>query len=64
MARKSAIHTAKILALSEDLPMVVEIVDPPEQIAKLLPGLDGMISEGLVTLEKVQVLVYRHQKPA
>ena len=60
---KSAIHTAKILRISEDLPMVVEIVDSPEQIAKLLPDLDAMIGEGLVTLEKVQVLVYRHQHP-
>jgi uncharacterized protein len=59
---KSAIHSAKILRLSEDLPMVVEIVDSPEQIAKLLPGLDEMITEGLVTLEDVQVLVYRHQQ--
>jgi PII-like signaling protein len=55
----SRIHTAKILRLSEELPMVVEIVDKPEQIAQFLPTLDGMITEGLVTLEKVQVLVYR-----
>ncbi len=59
----SAIHTAKILRLSEDLPMVVEIVDAPEQIAKLLPDLETMVTEGLVTLEKVQVLVYRQQRP-
>lgn len=56
----SRIHTAKILRLSEDLPMVVEIVDSPEKIAAFLPDLDGMITEGLVTLEKVRVIVYRH----
>lgn len=55
----SAIHTAKILRLSENLPMVVEIVDSPEQIAKLLPDLEAMISEGLVTLEPVQMLIFR-----
>jgi PII-like signaling protein len=56
----SRIHTAKILRLSEDLPMVVEIVDEPDKIAAFLPDLDGMIGEGLVTLERVRVLLYRH----
>ena len=56
----SRMHTAKILRLSEDLPMVVEIVDKPERIAELLPLLDTMIDEGLVTLEKVRVIAYRH----
>ena len=56
----SRMHTAKILRLSEDLPVVIEIVDKPERIAKLLPEIDGMIVEGLVTLEKVRVLAYRH----
>jgi PII-like signaling protein len=55
----SRIHTAKILQISEDLPMVVEIVDKPERIAQFLPVLDTMMKEGLVTLEKIQVLVYR-----
>lgn len=55
----SRIHTAKILRLSEDLPMVIEIVDSPERIAQFLPFVDGMITEGLVTLEKVRVLAYR-----
>ena len=59
----SRMHTAKILRLSEDLPMVVEIVDTPERIEAFLPYLDSMISEGLVTLEKVRVLVYRHGSP-
>jgi PII-like signaling protein len=56
----SRIHTAKILRLSEDLPMVIEVVDRPERIAEFLPDLDRMIGEGLVTLEKVRVIAYRH----
>ncbi|NUQ63868.1 MAG: DUF190 domain-containing protein [Pirellulales bacterium] len=59
----SRLHTAKILRLSEDLPIVVEIVDTPEKIADLLPKLDEMIAEGLVTLERVRVIAYRHEKP-
>src|ERR1700682_4055311 len=54
----SRIHTAHILRLSEDLPMVVEIVDTPEKIAAFLPDLDGLIDEGLVTLERVRVILY------
>ena len=59
----SRIHTAKLLRLSEDLPMVVEIVDQPDRIAAFLPLLDGLISEGLVTLERVRVFAYRHNAP-
>jgi PII-like signaling protein len=55
----SRLHTAKILRLSEDLPMVVEIVDSKEKIDELLPHIDAMVQEGLVTLERVQVLKYR-----
>ena len=55
----SRIHTAKILRLSEDLPVVVEIVDKPERIAAFLPTLDRWIQEGLVTLEPVRVIAYR-----
>jgi uncharacterized protein len=58
----SRIHTAKVLRLSEDLPMVIEIVDAPERIAAFLPELDGMIDEGLVTLEKVRLIAYRHAR--
>lgn len=54
----SRIHTTKILRLSQDLPVVVEIVDSQEKIDAFLPILDGMMSSGLVTLEKVQVLQY------
>jgi uncharacterized protein len=54
----SRLHTAKILRLSEDLPIVIEIVDSEEKIEAFLPVLDGMIGSGLVTLEKVKVLQY------
>ena len=56
--RSSRLHTAKILRLSEDLPLVIEIVESEERIRAFLPVLDGMMSSGLVTLEKVQVLQY------
>lgn len=56
----SRIHTAKILRLSEDLPVVIEIVDKPERIEGFLPQLDRLIPEGLITLETVRVIAYRH----
>jgi PII-like signaling protein len=55
----SRIHSAKVLQLSEDLPVMVEIVDTEEKIRDFLPVLDGMVREGLVTLERVEVI--RHQ---
>jgi len=55
----SRLHTAKILRLSMDLPMVIEIVDSEEKIDLMLPHLDEMVREGLVTLEDVRVLKYR-----
>ena len=55
----SRLHTSKILRLSEDLPMVIEIVDAKEKIDRFLPHIDEMVKEGLVTLEEVQVLKYR-----
>jgi uncharacterized protein len=54
----SRIHTAKILRLSEDLPIVIEIVDSEDKINSFLETLNGMIGSGLVTLEKVKVLQY------
>ena len=57
--RHSVLHTAKVLRLSEDLPMVIEIVDSPEKIEEFLPILDTMVTDGLVTLEKVQIIHYR-----
>ena len=60
--KHSVLHTAKILRLSEDLPMVVEIVDSLEKIDAFLPTLDVMVLEGLVTLERVRVIHYRSEK--
>jgi uncharacterized protein len=56
--QSSRLHTAKILRLSSDLPMVVEIVDIEDKIKAFLPALEAMMPSGLVTLEKVQVLRY------
>ncbi len=56
----SRIHTAHILRLSEDLPVVVEIVDVAERIEKLLPILDEMVTEGLITIDDVHVVKYVH----
>jgi len=56
----SRMHTAKILRLSEDLPVIVEIVDSEENVNKLLPFLDEAVKEGLITMEKVRVIKYRH----
>jgi uncharacterized protein len=60
----SRLHTAKVLRLSEDLPMVVELVDSEDKINAFLPLLDGMMGSGLVTIEKVKVLQYGQDKPA
>jgi uncharacterized protein len=60
----SRLHTAKILRLSDDLPFVIEIVDSEEKIEQFMPELDAMMSSGLVTLEKVQVLVYGKERIA
>src|SRR5271155_1399968 len=57
--KTSRLHTAKILRLSVDLPLVIEIVDSEEKINTFLPVLDKMIGGGLVTLEKVRVINYR-----
>ena len=58
----SRIHTAKILRLSMDLPMVIEIVDTEEKVQTLLPFLDEMMGGGLVTLERIKVIHYREGK--
>jgi PII-like signaling protein len=59
--KSSHMHTDKILRLSMDLPLVIEIVDADEKIRAFLPVLDGIMNNGLVTLEKVKVLQYRHK---
>lgn len=56
---KSHLHTARILRLSEDLPLVIEVVDRAEEIERILPALDEMVTDGLVTLERVEVIAYR-----
>ncbi|MFA5059793.1 MAG: DUF190 domain-containing protein [Candidatus Omnitrophota bacterium] len=56
---KSHLHTAKLLRLSEDLPIIIEIVDSEEKINQFLPHLDEMVKEGLITLEKANVVMYR-----
>ena len=60
--KSSRVHTSKIIRLSTDLPLVIEIVDSEEKINSFLPALDEMISGGLVTLEKVKVVHYRSDK--
>ena len=55
----SRIHTSRILRLSEDLPVVIEIVDTEENIDRVLPELDEMVGEGMVTVERVHVIAYR-----
>ena len=60
--RNSILHTAKILGLSEDLPMVVEIVDSLEKVEAFMPQLDEMIKDGLVTLEAVKVIQYKSSR--
>jgi len=58
----SRIHSIKLLRLSEDLPVMIEIVDTEDNINKLLPFLDETVNEGLITMEKVRVIKYRHSK--
>ena len=55
----SRLHTSKVLRLSEDLPMIVEIVDRKERIEDFLPVLDEMVKEGLITIEDIRVIAYR-----
>jgi PII-like signaling protein len=59
----SRLHTSRILRLSEDLPVVIEIVDTAENVDRVLPMLDEMVSEGMLTVEKVHVIAYRGSKP-
>ena len=56
---KSHMHTTKVLRLSEDLPIIIEIVDSEENVNRFIPFLDEMVREGLVTLEKANVVMYR-----
>jgi uncharacterized protein len=55
----SRIHTAKLLELSQDLPIIIEIVDAPDRIEAFMPDLEQMVGDGLITLERAEVLLYR-----
>ena len=59
----SRIHTARIIDLSDDLPVLVEIIDSDEYIAKLLPYLDEMVQEGMVTIDDIEVIKYGRKPP-
>src|SRR5438552_7586296 len=59
----SRMHTAKLLELSTDLPIVIEIVDSRERLQSLLPFLDEAVTEGLITIEDVKIFKYRHNEP-
>ncbi len=58
----SHMHSAKVMRLSEDLPIVIELVDSEENLDKIIPFLDETVTEGLVTREKVRVIKYRHSQ--
>lgn len=60
---KSHLHTTHLLRLSQDLPIVVEVVDSQEKIDKVMPQIDTMVGEGLITMEKVRVLRYAPSDP-
>jgi PII-like signaling protein len=60
----SVLHSSQILRLSQDLPVLIEVVDSSERVEKLLPILDEMVAEGLVTVEKVRVVKYSAGKEA
>ena len=57
------LHTTRLLRLSEDLPVLIEVVDEEERIRAILPELDVMVGDGLITLEKIEVIAYRGTGP-
>lgn len=58
----SVYHTEKVLRLSQDLPIIIEVVEYTDKIEQILPQLDSMVEGGLITLEKVRVILYRSAK--
>jgi uncharacterized protein len=62
--RNAHLHTAKLLRLSEDLPIVIDVVDTEARIREILPELDPMVGDGLITVEPVEVVAYRGTSPA
>jgi uncharacterized protein len=61
--KSSTLHTAKVLRLSEDLPIVIEIVDTEEKIREFLAAVESIVGPGLITLEKVQAIFYKAKSP-
>jgi uncharacterized protein len=61
---KSHLHTTRILRLSEDLPVLIEVVDEESRMRAILPELDAMVTDGLITMEKVEIIAYRGTAPA
>jgi uncharacterized protein len=59
----SVVHSTSLLEMSTDLPIVIEIVDTEEQIRKLLPHLEEMVQEGMITMEYVMIILYRDEPP-
>jgi hypothetical protein len=62
--RAARVHTAHILRLSEDLPILIEVVDSEDRLRAVLPEIDAMVDGGLITLEHVEVIAYRSPEPA
>jgi PII-like signaling protein len=61
---KAHLHTTRILRLSSDLPILLELVDQEDRVRAILPELDAMVTDGLITLERVEVIAYRASRPA
>jgi PII-like signaling protein len=61
---KAHLHTTRILRLSEDLPILIELVDQEDRVRAVLPELDAMVGDGLITLERVEVVAYRADRGA
>jgi PII-like signaling protein len=59
---KQHLHTTRILSLSQDLPILIEIVDQEDRLRAILPELDAMVADGLITLERVEVIAYRAKR--
>lgn len=62
--RAARVHTAQILRLSEDLPILIEVVDNEDRLRAVLPQIDAMVDGGLITLEHVEVIAYRSPEPS
>ncbi len=60
---KARLHTARILRLSEDLPILIEVVDREDRLRAILPELDALVVDGLITLESIEVIAYRGTPP-